>query len=159
MGDTAEGTPPDSGSSTPAPLLQHQGGTADDHGRAPGAPSRVGTGSTAPPVDPERVREANTREPVAGDLHSASPPPAPATDDPGAGPRQKYELVFPGGLDGGQDLVEVTITGRTGPGGHPVYEDVTGIIQAEISDQAEVRVLATGAGQEPAHGVTARPLN
>ncbi|MFD3545837.1 hypothetical protein ACFWUW_09455 [Streptomyces sp. NPDC058655] len=43
----------------PAPRLQHQGGTADDHGRDPGAPSRVGTGSTAPPADSERVSRAN----------------------------------------------------------------------------------------------------
>ncbi|WUG90891.1 DUF6296 family protein [Streptomyces sp. NBC_00454] len=71
---------------------------------------------------------------------------------------RRYELVFPGGLEGGQDTVEVTVTGRTGPGGHPIYEDATGIVQAEISDRSEVRVLATGAGQDPAHGVTARPL-
>lgn len=66
--------------------------------------------------------------------------------------------MFPGGLEGGEDNVEVTITDRTGPGGHPVYEDATGIILAEISEQSEVRVLATGPGQEPARGVTARPL-
>ncbi|MET9962276.1 hypothetical protein ABZ128_25000 [Streptomyces sp. NPDC006326] len=40
------------------PLLQHEGGTADDHGRRPGAPSRTGTGAQ-PPADDERVREAN----------------------------------------------------------------------------------------------------
>ncbi|WP_443065744.1 DUF6296 family protein [Streptomyces sp. NBC_00503] len=55
---------------------------------------------------------------------------------------RRYELVFPGGLEGGQDTVEVTVTGRTGPGGHPIYEDATGIVQAEISDRSEVRVLA-----------------
>lgn len=71
---------------------------------------------------------------------------------------RRYELTFPGALEGGQDTVEVSVTGRTGPGGHPVYEDATGIIQAEISDKSEVRVLATGAGQEPATGVTARLL-
>ncbi|WP_371614031.1 DUF6296 family protein [Streptomyces sp. NBC_00454] len=96
----------------------------------------MGTGSTAPPIDQERVRRANTGDRM---------------------PR-RYELVFPGGLEGGQDTVEVTVTGRTGPGGHPIYEDATGIVQAEISDRSEVRVLATGAGQDPAHGVTARPL-
>lgn len=96
----------------------------------------MGTGSTAPPIDPERVRKANTGDRL---------------------PR-RYELVFPGVPEGGQDTVEVRVTGRTGAGGHPVYEDTTGTIQAEISDKAEVRVLATGAGQEPVHGVTARPL-
>ncbi|MFJ6718334.1 hypothetical protein [Streptomyces sp. NPDC091259] len=40
------------------PPLQHEGGTADDHGRAPGAPSRTGTGSQ-PKADDERVRRAN----------------------------------------------------------------------------------------------------
>ncbi|GHB52589.1 hypothetical protein GCM10010347_23140 [Streptomyces cirratus] len=40
------------------PLLQHEGGTVDDHGRAPGAPSRTGTGAQ-PKADDERVRRAN----------------------------------------------------------------------------------------------------
>ncbi|MFE5721816.1 DUF6296 family protein [Streptomyces erythrochromogenes] len=112
----------------------------DDHGRLPGAPSRTGTGSTAAPSDTERVREANTR---------------PAEPE---GPRQRYELAFPGGSEGGQDLVEVTRISRTGPGGHPVYEDATGIVRAEISEQAEVRILATGGQQESIRGVVARPL-
>ncbi|WP_330294300.1 DUF6296 family protein [Streptomyces sp. NBC_00503] len=94
------------------------------------------------------------------DLDGPSRPPAdPVADEPGDGIRRAYELVFPGGAEGGPDVVRVTVTHRTGPGGHPVYEDATGIIQAEISDRSEVRVLATGAGQEPAHGVTARPLD
>ncbi|MER5727307.1 DUF6296 family protein [Streptomyces sp. NPDC002138] len=71
---------------------------------------------------------------------------------------RRYELVFPDGPEGGQDIVEVTATGRTGPGGHPLYADATGIIEAEISDRAEVRILATGGGQQPPHGVMARPL-
>ncbi|MFK0046146.1 hypothetical protein ACIQU4_18955 [Streptomyces sp. NPDC090741] len=41
------------------PLLQHEGGTADDHGRQPGVPSRTGTGALQPPLDEERVRRAN----------------------------------------------------------------------------------------------------
>ncbi|MEU3774606.1 hypothetical protein AB0F11_15655 [Streptomyces sp. NPDC032472] len=41
------------------PLLQHEGGTADDHGREPGVPSRTGTGAQPPAAD-ERVRRANT---------------------------------------------------------------------------------------------------
>ncbi|MEV6688300.1 hypothetical protein AB0N28_23630 [Streptomyces sp. NPDC051130] len=40
------------------PLLQHEGGTVDDHGRAPGSPSRTGTGSQ-PKADDERVRRAD----------------------------------------------------------------------------------------------------
>ncbi|MEU6892504.1 hypothetical protein ABZ934_12050 [Streptomyces sp. NPDC046557] len=43
------------------PALQHEGGTVDDHGRAPGAPSRTGTGAQ-PKADDERVRRANERE-------------------------------------------------------------------------------------------------
>ncbi|MCB5181716.1 hypothetical protein [Streptomyces antimicrobicus] len=41
------------------PKLQHEGGVVDDHGRAPGVPSRTGTGAE-PPADDERVRRANT---------------------------------------------------------------------------------------------------
>ncbi|MCM1966442.1 MULTISPECIES: DUF6296 family protein [unclassified Streptomyces] len=83
----------------------------------------------------------------------------PVADVPEAEVRRAFELVFPGVAEGDRDVVRVTATDRTGPGGHPVYEDATGIIQAEISDRSEVRVLATGAGQEPPHGVTARPLS
>ncbi|MFF1556417.1 hypothetical protein [Streptomyces sp. NPDC058279] len=43
------------------PALQHEGGTVDDHGRAPGAPSRTGTGAQ-PKADDERVRRANEAE-------------------------------------------------------------------------------------------------
>ncbi|MEW2414476.1 hypothetical protein AB0953_12230 [Streptomyces sp. NPDC046866] len=42
---------------SPRPRLQHEGGTADDHGRAPGAPSRTGTGAQ-PPASDARVRRA-----------------------------------------------------------------------------------------------------
>lgn len=52
----------------------------------------------------------------------------------------------------------MSITGRTGAGGHPVYEDASGIIQVEIGETSEVRILAAGARQEPAHGVTAHPV-
>ncbi|MGW0396000.1 hypothetical protein ACWDYJ_35100 [Streptomyces sp. NPDC003042] len=49
------------------PRLQQEGGTIDEHGREPGEPSRVGTGSQAPPADAERVREAEeTRERGSG---------------------------------------------------------------------------------------------
>lgn len=43
------------------PRLQNEGGTADDHGRKPGVPSRTGTGSQRP-ADPERVRRANEED-------------------------------------------------------------------------------------------------
>lgn len=153
----AEGTLPDPDRSAP-PLLQHEGGTADGHGRPPGALSRVGTGSTALPSDPERVREANAsghRASAPGPGHASQLPEHPI--EPREEQRQKYELAFPSGADGA-DLVEVTRTNRTGPGGHPIYEDATGIIQAEISDQLEVRILATGGGQTSVHSVMARPL-
>ncbi|MBZ9598879.1 MULTISPECIES: hypothetical protein [Streptomyces] len=41
------------------PPLQHEGGTADDHGRQPGVPSRTGSGAGRPPLDAERVERAN----------------------------------------------------------------------------------------------------
>lgn len=68
---------------------------------------------------------------------------------------QQYELVF---SDHGrsEDVVTVYPTGQTGPGGHPVYADETGIIRAEISAGAEVRMLPSGGGQRPARNVTAR---
>ncbi|MFD9334464.1 DUF6296 family protein [Streptomyces sp. NPDC060028] len=75
---------------------------------------------------------------------------------------ERYELTFPDGPEDGrdqnQDVVIVARTERNGPGGHPVYADVTGIVQAEISDQGEVRMLPSGGQQAPAHGVRARPL-
>ncbi|MFG2989450.1 hypothetical protein ACGFZK_09215 [Streptomyces sp. NPDC048257] len=40
------------------PRMQHEGGTADEHGRTPGVPSRTGTGAQAP-ADAERVGRAN----------------------------------------------------------------------------------------------------
>ncbi|MFD9304828.1 hypothetical protein ACFWCB_19575 [Streptomyces sp. NPDC060048] len=38
--------------------LPDMGAMVDEHGRPPGVPSRTGTGSTAPPADPERVERA-----------------------------------------------------------------------------------------------------
>ncbi|MFG2485986.1 MULTISPECIES: hypothetical protein [Streptomyces] len=43
------------------PRMQHEGGTADDHGRQPGVPSRTGTGAQ-PPADPERVGRADEED-------------------------------------------------------------------------------------------------
>jgi hypothetical protein len=59
-----------------------------------------------------------------------------------------YELIF--SLDeGGEDVVVVRPTGATGPGGHPVYRDDSGIIQAEITDRCEARMLPTSGHQTP----------
>ncbi|AXE25047.1 hypothetical protein C0216_17745 [Streptomyces globosus] len=71
---------------------------------------------------------------------------------------QRFELVFSEEAGGLEDVVVVTATGLSGPGGHPVYEDPTGIVRAEISDRGEVRVLASGGGQSPARVVRARPV-
>ncbi|MFF5970163.1 DUF6296 family protein [Streptomyces sp. NPDC012769] len=70
----------------------------------------------------------------------------------------RYELVFSDAVGSARDVVVVERTSATGPGGHPVYADPTGIIRAEISDRDEVRVLASGGHQEPAHSVVARRL-
>ncbi|MEV4613282.1 DUF6296 family protein [Kitasatospora sp. NPDC049258] len=71
---------------------------------------------------------------------------------------KRYALTFPGapGAHAPQDVVVVELTGATGPGGHPVYADASGIVRAEISDRGEVRMLASGGGQStqtPIHAV------
>ncbi|MEU7553666.1 DUF6296 family protein [Streptomyces sp. NPDC044571] len=71
---------------------------------------------------------------------------------------QRYELIFSEGPEGGEDVVVVAPNGQTGPGGHPVYEDATGIVRAEISDQGEVRILASGGAQSPARVVGVKAL-
>ena len=59
-----------------------------------------------------------------------------------------YELAFAPAVHGlPRDVVVVLRSDRTGPGGHPVYLDATGIVSAEISDRGEARMIATGAGQ------------
>ncbi|MQS10868.1 hypothetical protein F7Q99_00880 [Streptomyces kaniharaensis] len=75
-------------------------------------------------------------------------------------PPNRYALTFPGtpGAHAPQDVVVVTRTSTTGPGGHPVYEDDSGIVRAEISDAGEVRMLATGGHQTPNYPVHAQPL-
>ncbi|WP_055602001.1 DUF6296 family protein [Streptomyces aureus] len=70
----------------------------------------------------------------------------------------RYELVFSDDTDSAHDVVIVEPTSSKGPGGHPVYADPTGIIRAEISDQDEVRILASGGHQAPAQHVLARRL-
>ncbi|MER6301687.1 DUF6296 family protein [Kitasatospora sp. NPDC001539] len=72
----------------------------------------------------------------------------------------RYALTFPGtpGTHAPQDVVEVSRTDAKGPGGHPVYQDATGIVRAEISDAGEVRMLASGGHQTPHLPVSAEPL-
>ncbi len=45
-------------------------------------------------------------------------------------PAKRYALTFPGtpGTQAPQDVVVVTRTSASGPGGHPVYEDESGIV-------------------------------
>ncbi|WFB11150.1 DUF6296 family protein [Streptomyces sp. LX-29] len=78
-----------------------------------------------------------------------------------------YELVFTksdeadrenGGDRATEDVVVVRRTDARGPGGHPIYTDDTGILRAEISDRAEVRMLASGGHQSYATPVRARPV-
>ncbi|MEU3496932.1 MULTISPECIES: DUF6296 family protein [Kitasatospora] len=73
---------------------------------------------------------------------------------------RRFALTFPGETGGHaeQDVVVVEATGTRGPGGHPVYADPSGIVQAEISDQGEVRMLATGGHQDPRTPLQAEPL-
>ncbi|MFE7193683.1 DUF6296 family protein [Kitasatospora sp. NPDC057541] len=75
-------------------------------------------------------------------------------------PVTRYALTFPGtpGTQAPQDVVVVARTSATGPGGHPVYEDPSGIVRAEISDAGEVRMLATGGHQTPHCPVHAQAL-
>ncbi|MEY9871556.1 hypothetical protein ABH931_001029 [Streptacidiphilus sp. MAP12-33] len=66
-----------------------------------------------------------------------------------------YDLVF-SLPDGGEDTVVVRPVGTTGPGGHPVYTDDSGIVRAEISDRGEARMLATGGHQAPGRPLVCR---
>ncbi|MGW6564775.1 DUF6296 family protein [Streptomyces sp. NPDC054975] len=65
---------------------------------------------------------------------------------------ERYELTF----SGSGDSIVVTRTDRTGAGGHPVYSDETGIVQAEIDEQGHVRMVASGGHQS--HDVPARAV-
>ncbi|WP_413805466.1 DUF6296 family protein [Streptomyces sp. OE57] len=76
--------------------------------------------------------------------------------------RERYELVFPDATapdPGAEDVVVVHRTESSGPGGHPVYVDDTGIVRAEISDRAEVRMIASGGHQAHTAAVSARPVS
>ncbi|MEO3975021.1 DUF6296 family protein [Streptomyces sp. CAU 1734] len=71
---------------------------------------------------------------------------------------ERYELAFT--ASGAEDdVVVVRRTERAGAGGSPVYEDESGIVRAEISEQGEVRMLASGAHQAAGLPVTVRPLD
>ncbi|MDF6040676.1 DUF6296 family protein [Streptomyces sp. JH14] len=59
---------------------------------------------------------------------------------------ESYELVFQASAVE-DDAVIVRRTAREGAGGYPIYEDETGIVRAEISDDGEVRMLASGGHQ------------
>jgi len=75
--------------------------------------------------------------------------------------RERYELIFAdpvAPVPEGEDIVMVHRTESSGPGGHPVYADDTGIVRAEISDRAEVRMIASGGHQVHASTVRARPV-
>ncbi|MFE7530837.1 DUF6296 family protein [Kitasatospora sp. NPDC057542] len=76
-------------------------------------------------------------------------------------PSERYALTFPGtpGGQAPQDVIVVVRTDATGPGGHPVYQDESGIVRAEISDAGEVRMLASGGHQSPHLPVRAQPLS
>ncbi|MEU0989265.1 MULTISPECIES: DUF6296 family protein [unclassified Streptomyces] len=70
---------------------------------------------------------------------------------------ESYELMFQASA-AEDDVVIVRRTERAGAGGFPIYEDDTGIVRAEISDQGEVRMLASGGHQAPGMPVSIRPL-
>lgn len=81
----------------------------------------------------------------------------------GDGDADARVLVFaaslPGDQHGHEDTVVVRRTQATGPGGHPVYSDDTGIVRAEISDRDEVRLLASSTHQDPRRPIACRRLN
>ncbi|MCM2389849.1 DUF6296 family protein [Streptomyces albipurpureus] len=71
---------------------------------------------------------------------------------------ERYELVFQAST-AEDDVVIVRRTERAGAGGYPIFEDDSGIVRAEISDQGEVRMVASGGHQAPGMPVSIRPLD
>jgi hypothetical protein len=70
-----------------------------------------------------------------------------------------FELVFSTDEgDSHDDVVIVHPTGAIGPSGNPVYRDETGIIQVEINDNCEARMLPTSSHQHPRRPVGCRRL-
>ncbi|TDT97932.1 hypothetical protein EDD99_6136 [Streptomyces sp. 846.5] len=72
------------------------------------------------------------------------------------------ELVFAapaaGAPRGHEDTIVVRRTQVIGPGGHPVYCDETGIVRAEVSDDDEVRMLASSVHQDARRPISCRRL-
>ncbi|MFD7919311.1 DUF6296 family protein [Streptomyces sp. NPDC059740] len=68
-----------------------------------------------------------------------------------------YELVFRSPAVG-EEVMTVHRTEAAGASGNPIYEDETGIVRAEISDQGEVRMVASGGHQDVRTPVSARPI-
>jgi hypothetical protein len=58
----------------------------------------------------------------------------------------RYELTFSED-SASTDRVIVHRTGTTGPGGHPVYVDDTGLVRAEIRDRGDIRMLPSSTHQ------------
>ncbi|EDY43522.1 hypothetical protein SSBG_01484 [Streptomyces sp. SPB074] len=76
---------------------------------------------------------------------------------------ERYELTFDatettGEPGGGPAAVTVIRTQQTGPGGAPLYRDETGIVQAEINPQGEIRMLPTSTHQSPSTPRRVTPL-
>ncbi|GAA2917995.1 MULTISPECIES: DUF6296 family protein [Streptomycetaceae] len=71
---------------------------------------------------------------------------------------ESYELIFQA-AGAEDDVVVVHLTARSGAGGHPVYEDESGIVRAEVSEIGEVRMLASGGHQVLRVPLLARPLS
>ncbi|MHA6765328.1 DUF6296 family protein [Streptacidiphilus sp. PAMC 29251] len=73
-----------------------------------------------------------------------------------------FELKFAAGLRGAVSAKPETVVLRRldmlGPGGHPIYSDISGIVRAEISDRFEVRMLATSSRQVLRRPVSCRPV-
>ncbi|WP_284581409.1 hypothetical protein [Streptomyces sp. 2P-4] len=88
--DTADGGPARTREAGPA-MLPDEGAMVDEHGRPPGAPSRRGTGSAAPPADPERYAAANAGPdpPTALERPAPADPPDPPVHPARARPRAR----------------------------------------------------------------------
>ncbi|PWI41888.1 DUF6296 family protein [Streptomyces sp. ICBB 8177] len=70
-----------------------------------------------------------------------------------------YELAFPHPGQEEPDRVVVRRTDASGPGGSAVYEDDSGIVRAEISDEGEVRMLPSGGRQALTRPTDVKPLS
>ncbi|MFF7635092.1 DUF6296 family protein [Kitasatospora sp. NPDC008050] len=75
-------------------------------------------------------------------------------------PHERYELTFrhtPAvGHPDTPDVVVVQRQDATGPGGHPLYRDHSGIVCVEISDRGEARMFSTGVHQLPLRPTSVR---